>query len=227
VHQACHRHAPGHWTICIDTPVGSTVKVAHPRAPDPRAVRREAAAVGIRRLAEAVIPVSLILRKSGDRRRPIRATGRPPAAAVTRAGEAGEAWASRSVPGLRTRDAAWSRPGGASHAPASSAGPLPGTVERPSTRRTRTMNPETFESELRRDGFAEIDTRSMPPGQVNPLHTHPFAVKAMVLDGEITLTVDGVARVYRNGDVFTMAPGCEHAEQVGRAGVSYLVGRRH
>jgi quercetin dioxygenase-like cupin family protein len=89
------------------------------------------------------------------------------------------------------------------------------------------MKSITFESDLQRDGFAEIDTRSLPPGQHNALHSHPFEVKAMVLEGEITLTVDGADRTYRGGDVFTMARGCEHAEQVGASGVSYLVGRKN
>lgn len=89
------------------------------------------------------------------------------------------------------------------------------------------MNPDDFQTALRADGFADVDTRSLPPSQVNPQHAHPFAVRALVLEGEITLTVDGEARLYRSGDVFTMAAGCEHAEQVGASGVSYLVGRRH
>ena len=89
------------------------------------------------------------------------------------------------------------------------------------------MNTDDFQSALLTDGFADVDTRSLPPAQVNPLHSHPFAVRALVLEGEITLTVAGEARVYRGGDVFTMAAGCEHAEQVGPSGVSYLVGRRH
>ena len=51
-------------------------------------------------------------------------------------------------------------------------------------------------------------------------------MRALVLDGEITLTVSGDARTYRSGDVFTMAAGCAHAESVGPDGVRYLVGRR-
>jgi hypothetical protein len=48
-----------------------------------------------------------------------------------------------------------------------------------------------------------------------------------VLDGEITLSFKGTSQTYRAGDVFTMAAGCEHAEQCGPAGVTYTVGRRH
>lgn len=89
------------------------------------------------------------------------------------------------------------------------------------------MTPDDFQTALRADGFADVDTRSLPPAQMNAQHSHPFAVRALVLEGEITLTVDGKAQVYRGGDVFTMAAGCEHAEQVGASGVSYMVGRKH
>jgi quercetin dioxygenase-like cupin family protein len=89
------------------------------------------------------------------------------------------------------------------------------------------MDTEQFEASLRQDGFTEVDTRSLPPGQAVPEHAHAFEVRALVLEGEITLTVDGRATAYRAGDVFTMAGGRRHAEAVGAAGVRYLVGRRH
>jgi quercetin dioxygenase-like cupin family protein len=60
----------------------------------------------------------------------------------------------------------------------------------------------------------------------NDEHDHPFEVRALVLDGEIALTVGGVKRSYGAGEVFAMAAGCRHAEDVGARGVRYLVGRR-
>jgi quercetin dioxygenase-like cupin family protein len=88
------------------------------------------------------------------------------------------------------------------------------------------MNTETFEAALRRDGFAEIETKSVDANKHVPAHSHAFDVRALVLDGEITLTYEGTARTYRPGDTFTMAAGCEHVEDLGPAGVTYLVGRR-
>jgi len=88
------------------------------------------------------------------------------------------------------------------------------------------MQPAAFEADLHRDGFDEIDTRALPAAPPNAEHSHPFAVRALVLEGDITLTVAGAARTYRSGEVFTMAPGCRHAEAVGPAGVRYMVGRR-
>jgi mannose-6-phosphate isomerase-like protein (cupin superfamily) len=88
------------------------------------------------------------------------------------------------------------------------------------------MKDEHFESVLRRDGFVEVERRNMPPGMIVAEHAHPFDVRALVLNGEITLTVDGVEYSYREGDIFVLPAGHRHAEAVGPAGVDYLVGRR-
>jgi hypothetical protein len=91
----------------------------------------------------------------------------------------------------------------------------------------RAMNPQAFAEELRREGFDEVVDKSLPAGQYVEAHTHPFAVKALVTDGEVALGVAGVVTTYRVGDVFTMAKGCEHTERYGAQGVSYVVGRKH
>lgn len=88
------------------------------------------------------------------------------------------------------------------------------------------MNPSQFENELKADGYGEIETKSLPPKTHTDGHHHPFDVKALVLDGQIALTVDGQSRAYRAGEVFTMAAGCKHGEDVGADGVRYVVGRR-
>jgi mannose-6-phosphate isomerase-like protein (cupin superfamily) len=88
------------------------------------------------------------------------------------------------------------------------------------------MKDEHFASALRRAGFDDIERKNLPPGAEVPEHAHPFDVRALVLDGEIRLTVEGDEYAYREGDIFVMPAGHRHAEQVGPAGVDYLVGRR-
>lgn len=88
------------------------------------------------------------------------------------------------------------------------------------------MNAIEFESRLRADGFREIETKGYAPGIVNEEHQHPFEVRALVLEGDITLTSEDGTRTYGPGEVFTMAAGCAHAEAIGPGGVRYLVGRR-
>ena len=87
------------------------------------------------------------------------------------------------------------------------------------------MKDEHFEAALRREGFA-IERKSIPGMTQVPEHAHPFDVRALVLNGEITLTVEGVEYAYREGDIFVLPAGHRHAETVGPAGVDYLVGRR-
>jgi len=88
------------------------------------------------------------------------------------------------------------------------------------------IDTRSFSQRLRREGYVEGDPKFLEPGMVNAEHDHPCDICALVLDGEITLTVDGVDTRYRSGDVFTMAAGCAHAETVGPAGVRYIIGRR-
>jgi len=88
------------------------------------------------------------------------------------------------------------------------------------------MKDEQFESALRRAGFDDIERKNLPPGTQVPEHEHPFDVRALVLVGEIRLTVEGDEYAYREGDIFVMPAGHRHAETVGPDGVDYLVGRR-
>lgn len=88
------------------------------------------------------------------------------------------------------------------------------------------MNPDEFEAGLRAEGYGEVQTKQIAASTHNGEHDHPFDVRALVLEGEITLTAEGAARAYRQGDVFTMAAGCRHVEDIGAEGVRYIVGRR-
>jgi len=88
------------------------------------------------------------------------------------------------------------------------------------------MDRARFEADLASDGYDRIETRQLAAGTCTTEHDHPFAVRALVLGGEITITIAGVANTYAKGDVFGVAGGCRHAEQVGAAGVTYVVGRR-
>jgi quercetin dioxygenase-like cupin family protein len=88
------------------------------------------------------------------------------------------------------------------------------------------MDTKEFERALRSDGYTDVEVKNVPAGTHNDEHAHPFDVRALVLDGRIALTVDGVTRIYGAGDVFTMASGHPHVEDIGEQGVRYLVGRR-
>ena len=74
------------------------------------------------------------------------------------------------------------------------------------------MDRQTFEAGLKRDGY-EILTNTTPGAKVNPEHSHPFDVRAMVLKGAITITSASEAKTYKPGDTWT----CRAAACIRRA----------
>jgi len=61
---------------------------------------------------------------------------------------------------------------------------------------------------------------------VSELHTHEFAVHAVVAQGEMWLTRNGKADHLKIGDTFTMDPETPHAERYGPAGTVYWAARK-
>ena len=65
-----------------------------------------------------------------------------------------------------------------------------------------------FEAAARREGFDEVAERSWPANAEAETHEHPFAVKAIVVAGEMWLTHDGRTLHLRAGDRFELAARC-------------------
>jgi quercetin dioxygenase-like cupin family protein len=88
------------------------------------------------------------------------------------------------------------------------------------------MDTQSFEASLKGEGY-DVQTSTTPGAKVNPEHSHPFDVKALVLKGAVTLTREGKTDTYKPGEVFTMVRGCQHFESYGPEGAVVLVGRKH
>ena len=88
------------------------------------------------------------------------------------------------------------------------------------------MNASQFMQMLQQEGYPEpIEVRQDPNGFLND-HTHPFAVKALVIDGSIQIVIQGNCKTYLAGDVFQLDFEQLHAESYGPAGVVYLASRK-
>ena len=59
---------------------------------------------------------------------------------------------------------------------------------------------EEFAAQARARGFDEVLERRWEPGTVLDAHTHPFAVDALVVQGEMWLGVGDVTQHLRPGD---------------------------
>ena len=83
-----------------------------------------------------------------------------------------------------------------------------------------------FETAARARGFTQVLERQWAAGTVLDTHTHPFAVEARVVQGELWLTVGDETRHLQAGDTFTLERELPHAERYGSAGATYWVARR-
>jgi hypothetical protein len=82
-----------------------------------------------------------------------------------------------------------------------------------------------FEALERSRGCSEVLARSWEPNQVVGEHTHPFHARALIVQGEMWLTVDHKTQHLLAGDHFELAPGTPHSERYGPQGATYWVAR--
>ena len=88
------------------------------------------------------------------------------------------------------------------------------------------MNTEQFLLQLQQDGFPEpVEVQQVSNGQLGN-HEHPFAVRALVIQGGIDIVIHGVSRTYGVGDVFELGFKEVHSESYGSEGVKYLASRK-
>lgn len=83
-----------------------------------------------------------------------------------------------------------------------------------------------FEARHRAEGYDEVLVREWAPAAETGIHTHPFDVKAMVVAGDLWLTVGEDTRELHAGDRFELTREVPHAERYGPAGATFWVARR-
>ena len=86
---------------------------------------------------------------------------------------------------------------------------------------------QAFEAAALARNFHEVLERKWAPDAVAAAHTHPFDADALVVQGDMWLTVDDVVRHLRSGDTFALDANVVHAERYGPEGATCWVARRH
>ena len=89
------------------------------------------------------------------------------------------------------------------------------------------MNVDQFLQNLRQAGFPEPVEVQQPPHGYLEEHIHPFAVRALILEGEIEIDLAGEVTRYTVGVVFQLDFEQMHAESYGPQGVRYLASRKN
>ena len=86
---------------------------------------------------------------------------------------------------------------------------------------------ESYKAARLAEGFDEVAERIWTSDAVAATHTHPFSVKAMVVQGEMWLTVGQETQHLRLGDTFELDREVPHAERYGASGATYWAARKH
>ena len=90
-----------------------------------------------------------------------------------------------------------------------------------------TIETTAFEANLRRDGYLEIETKSLAARPAYGDHGHHFSVRGLVTAGAFIVTRDGISTSYGPGQIFEVAADTMHNEAIGPDGATITVGRKY
>ena len=86
---------------------------------------------------------------------------------------------------------------------------------------------QQFEADCRAQGFDEVIERPWAANIQVASHSHPFDVSALMVKGELWLTVNDQTRHLQAGDRFQLPRDVLHQERYGADGALLWVARRH
>jgi hypothetical protein len=83
-----------------------------------------------------------------------------------------------------------------------------------------------FAADLHAQGYEEVLEKRYPPLAVIDTHVHSFSPKALLVSGEMWITIDAHTEHLLPGGTFELDAQLPHSERYGREGAVYWVGRR-
>ena len=88
------------------------------------------------------------------------------------------------------------------------------------------MDERQLTQQLKREGFSHCFVWQDGPNAHYPNHTHAEETAHIILDGEMTLTMNGETRTYSVGDRCDVPAGAVHEARMGPRGCRYLIGEK-
>jgi len=85
---------------------------------------------------------------------------------------------------------------------------------------------DALRKQLAAEGFLHTFVWHDGPNANYPDHTHGSLTAHIILDGEMTLTMDGKSHTYRAGQRCDVPAGAVHSARMGPLGCDYLVGEK-
>lgn len=88
------------------------------------------------------------------------------------------------------------------------------------------MEVAALESGLHKEGFRHTYVWRDAPEAFYPDHTHNALTAHIVLDGQMTLTMNGKSETYHAGERCDVPAGVVHSALMGPDGCRYLIGEK-
>ena len=86
------------------------------------------------------------------------------------------------------------------------------------------MDEQKLAAQLRREGFLHTYVWEDGPGTFYTEHTHGTKTAHVILAGEMTLSMSGETKTYRQGERCDVPAGAVHSAKMGPQGCRYLIG---
>jgi quercetin dioxygenase-like cupin family protein len=88
------------------------------------------------------------------------------------------------------------------------------------------MNEKDLIAQLVGEGFSHTYVWEDVPNARYPNHTHAVETAHIILRGEMSLTMDGITKTYREGGRCDVPANAVHSARMGPNGCRYLIGER-
>jgi quercetin dioxygenase-like cupin family protein len=96
----------------------------------------------------------------------------------------------------------------------------------PNTEPNPALNPAQLEQQLHNEGFQHTYVWQDGPNASYPGHTHATETAHIILDGQLTLTMNGSVVTYGPGQRCDVPAGVVHSAKMGTTGCRYIVGEK-
>jgi mannose-6-phosphate isomerase-like protein (cupin superfamily) len=83
-----------------------------------------------------------------------------------------------------------------------------------------------YQKQLEAEGFTHTFVWQDGPKAFYPDHTHAGLTAHIILDGEMTLAIDGKSQTYRAGERCDVPAGAVHSARMSPSGCRYFVGEK-
>jgi len=90
----------------------------------------------------------------------------------------------------------------------------------------RTMEDKDLAQQLIQEGYVHLYVWEDGPNVDYPEHQHRAESAHIILNGEMSMTLNGETKIYRAGERFDLPAGVRHSAKTGPHGCRYLIGER-